>query len=155
MASICKHDSKNAGKSSHLGKHGFGSLYNFTWACYHDEDILLRHRHHFTNEIDKLPLIHCIDAKRIKLSKSGTTAPPDTVNGNTDDEQTCDPFLTGPDKMYNVTSYALRCLYYCDAGSSQETSGDCMAGDWSSGGTTVKTPSFLFILWTGWFNCCK
>ena len=78
------------------------------------------------------------------FSKSGTTVSPDTINGDTDDQQTCDPFLTGPDKMYNVTSYSLRCLYYCDAGSLQESRGACMAGDWSSGGTTVKTPFLLF-----------
>ena len=135
MVSICKLDSKNAGKSSQLGKHAFGSLRTSCFATDFASQM----------KLTKRPLVHCFDGKRIKLSKSGTTTTPDTVNGNTDNEQTCDPFLTGRDKMYNMTSYALRCLYYCDAGSSQETSGDCTAGDWSSGGTLVKTPSFLFI----------
>ena len=33
----------NEGKSSQLGKQGFGSLHNLTWTCYHNEDFLLRH----------------------------------------------------------------------------------------------------------------
>ena len=40
----------NVGKSSR--KHGFNSLRNFTWTCYHNEDILLRHWLCFTNEVD-------------------------------------------------------------------------------------------------------
>ena len=34
--------SMNVGKNSQLGKHGSGSLHNFTWACYLNKDILLR-----------------------------------------------------------------------------------------------------------------
>ena len=30
-------DSVNIGKSSQLGKHGFGSLNNLTWSGYHNE----------------------------------------------------------------------------------------------------------------------
>ena len=44
-------DSVNNGKSSQLGKHGFGSLHNFTWTYYYNEDILLRHCLPLTNEI--------------------------------------------------------------------------------------------------------
>ena len=36
-------DSRNTGKSSQLGKHGFRSLHNLTWTCYYYGDILLRH----------------------------------------------------------------------------------------------------------------
>ena len=32
-------DSVNTGKSSKLGRHGFGSLHNITWTCYHNEGI--------------------------------------------------------------------------------------------------------------------
>ena len=35
-------DSANIGKSSQLGKHGFGSLHNLTSTCYLNEDIVLR-----------------------------------------------------------------------------------------------------------------
>ena len=45
-------DSMNFGESSKLEKHGFGSLHNITWSCYHNEDILLRHKLRFKNEDD-------------------------------------------------------------------------------------------------------
>ena len=34
-------DSMNIGKSSQLGKHGFGSLHNLTRTGYHNKNILL------------------------------------------------------------------------------------------------------------------
>ena len=45
-------DSMNAGKSSQLGKNGFGSLHNPTGACYCYEHVLLRHILRVTNEVD-------------------------------------------------------------------------------------------------------
>ena len=44
--------SMNTGKSGQIEKHCFGSLHNAIWACYQNEDILLRHWLRFTNEVD-------------------------------------------------------------------------------------------------------
>ena len=45
-------DSMNIGKSSQLGKQGFGSLHNLTWTCCLNDDILLRHWLRFGKEVD-------------------------------------------------------------------------------------------------------
>ena len=45
-------------ESSQLGKHGFASLHNLTWAFYQNEGILLRHWRRFTNEVHHNSL-HC------------------------------------------------------------------------------------------------
>ena len=45
-------ESMNVGKRGQLGKHGFGSVHNITWASYHNADILFRHWLRFTNEVD-------------------------------------------------------------------------------------------------------
>ena len=52
-------DSMNIGKSSQLGKHGFGSLHNLTWTC-----ISMRTSYFDANfvsqmKLTKFPLIHC------------------------------------------------------------------------------------------------
>ena len=52
-------DLMKVGEKSQLGKHGFSSLHNFTWTCYHNEDILLGHGLLFTKEIDLTSFIQC------------------------------------------------------------------------------------------------
>ena len=51
----------NEGKTSQLGKHDFGSLHNLTWACYHNEDILIDTDFTSQMKLNKLQLIHCFD----------------------------------------------------------------------------------------------
>ena len=50
---------RNTGESSQLRKHGFGSLHNLTWTCYHSEDIFRWHRLNFTKKLTKFPSIRC------------------------------------------------------------------------------------------------
>ena len=51
----------NEGKTSQLGKHDFGSLHNFIWTCYHNEDILIDTDFTSQMKLTKLQLIHCFD----------------------------------------------------------------------------------------------
>ena len=60
-------NSMNIGKSSQLGKHGFGSLHNLRWTCYLNEDILLRDRLCFTNKVDQISLNSLLWSNNSKL----------------------------------------------------------------------------------------
>ena len=44
----------NVAKRGQLEKHGFGSLHNLTWSCYHNEENLLRNWVRFTNEVESI-----------------------------------------------------------------------------------------------------
>ena len=84
-------DSMNTGKSSQLGKHGFGVLHNFTSAYYENEDILLRHWLHFTNEVDYISLNSLLLRNKLflisydfseNLSNTGLTFTPEGILWN-------------------------------------------------------------------------
>ena len=62
-----------------------------------------------------------------------------TTGSTTDAEETCNPSDSSSSKMINITTWSLKCMYYCDAGSSQAEHGECNVEKWSSGGTSVRS----------------
>ena len=62
-------DSMNIGKSSQLGKHGFGSLHNLTWPCYFMRTPCIDSDFVSQIKLTKFPLINCFDRWKLLMIK--------------------------------------------------------------------------------------